>query len=321
MADVYIVPDADTLERIGDVPGADIRVWDLSVDPEEAGIDPAAVRGVLVPNYFFSPDGWRRLQQLPAVRLVQLPSAGFEHALRFIPPQAALANGAGVHDAETAEHAVGLALASVRGLDRAFDAQRSGRWAPELSRSFVDRRVTVVGFGHIGEAIVSRLLPFEVEVEVVARHERDAVVDGRSIHVRPIDELDAVLPATDVLILILPLNDASRGLIDARRLALLPDGAHVVNVARGGIVVTDDLTAEVRRGRLYTALDGTDPEPLPAGHPLWHLAGAIITPHIGGLTDATPPRVSRLWKRQIAALVRGETPINLVETGTAGHES
>ncbi len=141
-----------------------------------------------------------------------------------------------------------------------------------------------MGYGRIGHAIVSRLLPFEVEVTVVATRARggDDLVDA----VHGIDELPVLARTADVLILIVPLTDSTRGLIDADVLARLPDDALVVNVARGPIVDTDALVAECSSGRLRAALDVTDPEPLPADHPLWSTPGVIITPHIGGATSA-----------------------------------
>ncbi|MCH4249371.1 MAG: 2-hydroxyacid dehydrogenase [Microbacteriaceae bacterium] len=316
---IFTVPDEETRRRIGEVAGAQVRVWDLSSSAEEAGLEAEAIRGVLIPNYFFNAAGWQRLADLPGLQLVQLPSAGYEHAIRFIPEGVRLANGAGVHDAETAEHAIGLALASVRGFGRWLRAQDEGRWAPVQGPSLVDRHVTVVGFGHVGRAIVSRVLPFEVELEVVAGHTRTEHVDGHEISVRAISDLPEVLPHTEVLILIVPMSDETRHLIGAPELALLPDGAHVINVARGGVVDTEALLPELLSGRLHAALDVTDPEPLPPDHPLWRAPGCLITPHIGGLTDATAPRVAALWRDQIEAMVAGSPLRNLVAVSHGVH--
>ncbi|WP_326947891.1 NAD(P)-dependent oxidoreductase [Arthrobacter sp. RIT-PI-e] len=112
-----------------------------------------------------------------------------------------------------------------------------------------------------------------------------------------------------------PLTDSTRGLVDAEVLAALPDGALVVNVARGAVVDTDALTREVGAGRLKAALDVVDPEPLPEGHPLWHAPGVIITPHVGGNTDAFAPRILALLRRQVEALGAGREPGNLVRRG------
>jgi phosphoglycerate dehydrogenase-like enzyme len=169
--------------------------------------------------------------------------------------------------------------------------------------------VTVVGYGAIGSAIATRFEAFRTEVTVVARTAR--MQDGRQVHA--FGDLPELARTTDVLVLIAPLTDETEGLVDAELLAALPDGALVVNVARGKVVDTDALVAELRSGRLSAALDVTDPEPLPAGHPLWTTPNTVLTPHVGGNTDLSVPRSLDLVRRQVAALAEGRPFENLIE--------
>ncbi len=125
-------------------------------------------------------------------------------------------------------------------------------------------------------------------------------------------ELPDLLPTVDAVVVIVPLTPSTAGLVDAQFLAALPDGALLVNMARGKVVDTDALLAELGSGRLRAALDVTDPEPLPADHPLWDAPNLVITPHVGGFTDATDPRFAALLRRQLTELAAGREPINVV---------
>jgi len=305
------VPDDDLLHRLADLAAShrdDLRLvrWDLSgpLDPGTA----AAVDLVVVPHYFVRPGGFDVLRDLPRLRYVQLPSAGYEHALRHLPPGVVLCNGRGVHDAGTAELAVGLTLAVQRGLPRAVRAMDEGRWDNPFGPSLADRRVLVVGQGSVGRAVVARFRPFEVDLVRVATTPRDDA-DG---HVHGVDELPDLLPDADVVVLVIPLSRTSYHLLDAAALARMKDGALLVNVARGKVVDTDALLAELHAGRLRAALDVTDPEPLPADHPLWRAPNVLVTAHQGGNTDATFPRVAQLVRRQVTALLAGEPAVNEV---------
>ncbi|WP_256970747.1 2-hydroxyacid dehydrogenase [Cellulomonas iranensis] len=305
------VPDDDLLARLADVAAAHaggLRLvrWDLAgpLDPATA----AAVDLVVIPHYFVRPGGFDVLRDLPRLRYVQLPSAGYEHALPHLPPGVVLCNGRGVHDAGTAELAVGLTLAVQRDLPRAVRAMADGRWDNPFGPSLADRRVVVVGQGSVGRAIVARFRPFEVDLVRLASTARDDA-DG---HVHGVDELPDLLPDADVVVLAIPLSRTSYHLLDATALARLKDGAVVVNVARGKVVDTDALRAELTAGRLRAALDVTDPEPLPPDHPLWHAPNLLVTAHQGGNTDATFPRVAALVRRQLEALLAGEPPVNEV---------
>lgn len=286
--------------------GVRVVRWDLRAPLTD--VDPATVDVVVVPHYMTRPERLALLRDLPNLRVVQLPSAGYEHAVPYLPPGVTLCNGRGVHDAGTAELAVALTLASQRGIDQAVRDQAEHRWAPVFRSSLADRRVLVLGHGSVGRAIVRRLEAFEVDVVAVASRAREQ--DGRRVH--GIDELGALLPGVDAVIVIVPLTDATHHLVDAAFLAALPDGALLVNVARGKVVDTDALVAELASGRLRAALDVTDPEPLPADHPLWDAPHLVLTPHVGGYTNATGPRFADLLRRQVTALHAGLEPLNVV---------
>jgi phosphoglycerate dehydrogenase-like enzyme len=245
------------------------------------------------------------LRRMPGLRVLQTMTAGVDNFRPDVPPGVTLCNGRGIHDSSTAELALTLTLSSLRGIPdfvRAQDRREwQGRWRPSLA----DRRVLLVGYGAIGEAIEARLRPFEVEVVRVARRGRDGV--------HPIAELPRLLPDADVVILIVPLTAETRGLVDADFLARMKDGALLVNVARGPVVDTDALLAELTSGRLSAAVDVTDPEPLPAGHPLWDAPNLLVSPHVGGASSAMWPRAHRLVRDQLHRFADGEPLANVME--------
>lgn len=253
-----------------------------------------------------------QLALLPSLRFVQGMTAGFESILPHLPPGVMLANAAGVHATSTSEMALALILASRRSLPGLLAAQGRAEWAGGRQRySLADSRVLIVGVGSIGTAIMQRLLPFEVTITRVARSAR--VDEHGPVHA--VTELPELLPSHDIVVLMAPLNDATRGIADQQFLASMPDGALLVNMARGGLVETDSLVAELESGRIQAALDVTDPEPLPTDHPLWRCPGVIITPHVGGNSAAGPPRLHSFLRDQVRRFAAGEKPINLVAVG------
>ena len=312
---VLSVPDDDYAERLRDLAGVDVVVWDME-GPHPRGRE---IRLAVMP-YMTRLRLRDVVEGLHALEAIQLQSAGYEQFAADVPPGVLLCNAAGVHDASTAELALTLTLASIREIPAFAAAQAQGRWEPlRLRHALADRRVLVLGYGNIGRAVVSRLRPFEVSVTAVASRARPG--DDLVEHVHGIDELPTLLPDHDVVVVIVPLTDATRGLVDADVLARMPDGALLVNVARGPVVDTDALLAECRTGRLFAALDVTDPEPLPAGHALWTTPGVLVTPHIGGATEAMRPRSLALIRRQAQALRDGRALENVVVGGvdsTAG---
>ncbi len=299
------VPDEETRRALHVPDGVRLVVWDLASDPAPDVAE--AVRVVVVPHDV--PGGsLRRLRALPRLAVVQIPSAGYEHVLHHLPPGVLLCNGRGVHDAETAELALALTLSSLRGLDDYLRQQDRREWTGRTRPSLADRRALVVGYGAIGAAVARRLEAFEVDVVRVATAARDE--DG--VHVHGVAELPDLLPAADVVLLTVPLTPQTTRLVDAEFLARMPDGALLVNVARGKVVDTDALLAELTSGRLRAGLDVTDPEPLPADHPLWSAPGLILTPHEGGNTTATPRRMIALVQAQLDRLAAGDEPANVV---------
>jgi phosphoglycerate dehydrogenase-like enzyme len=259
-----------------------------------------------VPNYMGS-SGPAVIREMPALKVVQTQTAGFENFLPHLGEGVTLCNARGVHDASTAELVVGLILASYRQLPRAVKDQERGVWPSsytEMDDSLADRTVLILGYGSIGQALERRLDGFECEVIRVARQAREGV--------SPITDLPDLLPRADVVVLLTPATDETRGMVDVKFLGQLKDGALLVNVARGVIVNTDALIAELTAGRISAALDVTDPEPLPAGHPLWSAPNVLINPHRGGASTAFAPRVARLVRAQLERYSRGEPLINVV---------
>jgi phosphoglycerate dehydrogenase-like enzyme len=299
---VVSLPDTEWIEMVGAVAGIEAVPWDIVAEPPRRDeIE------LVVPPYIGDRAPLRRLAMLPSLRAVQLLTAGYDDVLPLLPPGVTLANAAGVHDASTAELAVALVLASLRGLPDHVRAAERGEWAHDTRPSLADRRVLVVGYGAVGAAVEARLAGFECEVRRVARHAR-----SEPVPVEPFASLPALLPWAEVVVLTVPMTDETRGLVDAGFLAALPDGALVVNVSRGPVVVTDHLVAEVRTGRLLAALDVTDPEPLPPGHPLWSCPGVLVSPHVGGDTTAFLPRARRLVEAQLRRYAGGEPLANVI---------
>jgi phosphoglycerate dehydrogenase-like enzyme len=268
----------------------------------------AEVEFLVAPYMHPAPLVMERVDEMRGLRVVQLLSAGYDNFVPFLPPGVQLCNAAGVHDASTAELAVGLALASNRHLDTYARNMPSGMWGNDFATSLADRRVLIVGYGRIGAAIERRLAGFEVaSVTRVARRERTG-----DAPVHPIGDLRTLLADADVVFVITPLTPDTEHLIGAAELAALPDGALLVNVSRGRVVDTEALVAATASGRIRAALDVTDPEPLPPDHPLWRTPGVFISPHVGGQSTAFYPRMQRLVREQLARFAAGDPLANVV---------
>lgn len=311
--DVWLPFAADEIEGL---PGAaeaglNYRFWDGGPD---FPADPADCAFYVVP-YLKGPEiAVRPLPGMTSVRAVQTLSAGVDQmrsGLDFLAPGVQLCNAKGVHEASTAELTIALILASLRGIPRFVEGQRQEDWRSGFYPALADKSVLIVGYGSIGSAIEDRLAPFECAR--VARVARSARATERG-PVHPLAELPALLPDADVVILSTPLTDTTRGLVNGDFLARMKDGALLVNVARGAVVDTKALLAELESGRITAALDVTDPEPLPTGHPLWHAPGVLISPHVGGSTSAFLPRAKRLLAAQLTRYVAGEPLGNVVLT-------
>ncbi len=288
----------DELSAVPD--GFDIEVAD-AVDDWPAS---AADAEFYVPSYRFSRRVVQVLPQLPRLRVVQTLTAGYDHILPLLPDGVTLCNASEIHATATSEHAVGLMIAAQRRLPELAVAQTRHEWDQQMTSSLADRRVLVVGAGHIGQAIRRRLDGFECSVTLVGRTARGEV--------RAIAELPQLLPQAEIVVLAVPHTPETEGIVDKDFLAAMPDGALLVNVGRGKLVVTESLVAELQAGRLRAAVDVTDPEPLPEDHPLWSAPNTFITPHQGGAATSMWPRAYRLVADQLQLISRGEPPRNVV---------
>jgi phosphoglycerate dehydrogenase-like enzyme len=290
---VAAVQSQELLDAVGEVDGVEMLLWPQGGElPERAGeIE------LLVPDYIRARATARQLENFPRLRAVQLQTAGYDAVVDLVPTGLDLLSARGVHDDATAELALGLTIASLRGIDVAV--RETGRWRQETTRrSLADSHVAILGYGSIGRSVARRMLACQARVTGVATSPRDDDLVGRVVTAGDVD-----WAAQDVVIVVLPLSDATHQIVDAAFLARLGDGALVVNVGRGPLLDTGAVLAE--SGRLLFALDVTDPEPLPDDHPLWTAPGVLITPHIAGGTTAMLPRMAALVRDQLERLRDG----------------
>lgn len=286
---------------LGEVPpGVTIEVL---THPGRPPSDPADVE-FWVPPFEAKDESARLATRMPRLQVVQVLSAGVEAWVGRFPPGVTLCDGRGVHDSSTSEWAITAILSYLRDFPHFARQQAARRWSFRVTGELAGKRVLIVGAGAIGEALAARLAPFDVSVTRVARTARDGV--------HTVGELPSLLPDADIVVLAVPLTAATAGLVDAKFLAAMPDGGLLVNLARGAIVDTAALTAEVASGRLGVATDVTDPEPLPADHPLWILPNALITPHVGGSVSGFMPRAYRLVGVQLRRFCTGVPLENVV---------
>lgn len=282
------------------IPGLTFAWYD-SGDPVP-GQDVLDAVELFVPPYMCDLDTVALAGRMPRLRVVQALMAGVDGWAGVVGEGVQVRRAVGVHDDSTAELAVGLAIAMQRGVDVAARDMAQGKWRHEHRPALADSAVGVVGWGGVGRAIARRLEPFAVTLHGFASTAHDGA--------HAVTELDRFLPELDIVILASPLTPATRHLVDARRLGLMRPGALLVNVGRGPLVDTDALVEALRTGRVRAALDVTDPEPLPPDHPLWRCPGALVTPHVGGDSEAFEPRARRMVHdalREFAAgLPRGD---------------
>ena len=257
-----------------------------------------------VPRYMGGPAAIAMIPDMKGLKIIQSPNAGVDDVLKIRPEGVTLCNAAGVHDASTAELAVALSIASRRGFADFAADQAAGRWVHVRKPSLADSNVAIVGYGNIGKMIGTMLENFEVSVTAFSRSGKDGALT--------FDHFDRMLPTFDVIILIVPLNDQTRHLMNAQRLAAMKNGGALINVARGAVVDTEALIAELNSGRITAGLDVTDPEPLPAGHPLWSAKNVIITPHVGGDSEAFTARGRKLVEEQLARYASGQPVLHIV---------
>jgi phosphoglycerate dehydrogenase-like enzyme len=274
------------------------------VDPSRHVPDTVSEVEFYVTPYVFDVRASEVLADMSALRVVQTLTAGVDHIRPHVPEGVLLCNGRGIHDTSAAELAVTLILSSLRGVPDFVRRQDQHRWHYEWRPGLADKRVVIVGYGAIGEAIERRLTPFETDVVRVARTARPGV--------HAISELPELLPDADVVVLVVPLTDETRGLVDAGFLSRMKDGALLVNIARGPVIVEDALLAALDSGRITAAVDVVDHEPLPTDSPLWAAPGLLISPHVGGASSAMWPRAHRLVRDQLHRFAAGEEPVNIM---------
>ena len=294
---------------LGEVP-ATVEL-EVCEDVRRLPSDPAVVR-FWVPPFSSGARPAGLLPRLSSLQVVQLLSAGADAWVGQVPDGVSLCDARGVHDASTSEWVLTATLAALRRFPAFARAQQRHEWAVSAETptdELTGKRVLLIGAGSIGAAIAAKMAPFDVALTRVARTARpDEGVHG-------VDELPGLLPDAEVVVLVVPLTEQTRGLVDADFLKALPDGALLVNAARGPVVDTGALLAEVRTGRIGAALDVTEPEPLPPGHELWDLPNVLLTPHVGGAVRGLLPRAYRLAGDQLRRFVAGEPLINQVVDG------
>ncbi len=298
-----------------------MRIW-LRDGPAREAMGPLPDRvevhvvprsGPLPPEFYEAeflvpPFGSRRvLEALPSMselRVVQANSAGVEWLLPHVPDGVTLCNARGTRDVAVAEWVVAAILAMTKDLLQWSGRQRAEAWGSGLLDELAGARVLIVGYGSIGRALEGRLDPFGVSVDRIARRPRDGVAG--------LDQLEDLLPLADVVVLLLPSSPSTDGLFGEETLGRMKEGALLVNAGRGTAVDTDALVDALRQGRIRAALDVTDPEPLPEGHPLWRLPGVLLTPHVAGDSPESERRVYRLIGEQVRRYLAGEPLLNIV---------
>jgi len=300
------VPDSPLRGEMGTLP-----------DSVELVAEPAPTVEMMVLGPEFADDVPAIFEHLPGLRVVQSFSAGVDYLLPLIPPGVTLCSASGVHDASVSEWVVGAIIAMRRRLPEFIELQRRAEWVRDLAEpdqfsnhpidDLEGRSVVVLGYGSIGRALASRLAGFGVRVAGVAQHARSDAVTPES--------LPPLLPEADVVVDLLPLTPVTRKVVDAEFLSQMKAGALFVNAGRGGTVDTDALLEALKTGRIRAALDVTDPEPLPADHPLWKEPNVLITPHIAGTVARWERRAYRFAGEQIRRYAAGQPLLGVQPAG------
>lgn len=295
-----LVPDEHGMAALSGIDGVEVVRYDLDAELPEGAADAE----VLVPSFLAGVEAVRLLDKLPNLRLVQLLTAGAEAWIGKVGEDTMLSTARGAHGASTAEWALGALLAIYRELIPFDQDRRAARWSRHATETLQGKRVLVIGAGDLGQRMRRRLEASDATATLVGTTARDGV--------HGIDEVPDLLGDHDAVVLMVPLTEATTGMVDAEFLASMPDGAILVNAARGPVVDTDALVAELRSGRLRAALDVMDPEPLPPDHPLWTVDGLLLTPHVAGSVEGFAQRCYAVAAAQIARFAAGKEPANLV---------
>ncbi|MBB3052378.1 phosphoglycerate dehydrogenase-like enzyme [Prauserella isguenensis] len=297
MAITVLVPDDDGMAALTGIDGVQPVRYEPGLPLPEAAVDAE----VLVPGFGVTEEV---LSELPKLRLIQLRSAGAEEWVDVVPSGVLLSTCRGAHGGSTAEWAVATLLSLYRELPDFQAAHADGEWRPHGTDTLQGKRAVIVGAGDVGRQLERRLTPFDVRVTMVGMTARQGV--------HGVDELPSLLADADIVVLLVPLTSRTRGMVDAGFLAAMPDGAVLVNAARGPVLDTDALLGELTTRRLRAILDVTDPEPLPEGHPLWTAPNVVITPHTGGFVNGRLVRSYAVVAKELERYAGGELPENLV---------
>ena len=257
-----------------------------------------------VPKYMAGTPALAWIPKLPNLQIVQLLNAGYDDAISYLRPGLALCNARGVHDYSTAELALSLMLAKLRLIPEFSANQNLGKWEHKTTGSVADKTVAIVGYGSIGKTFESLIQNFPITILRFAQTSRENVI--------AISEINKYLPEIDVVVLIVPLTETTKHLFNKERFELMKKGSLIINVARGGVVNTDDLLAALRSGHILAAVDVTDPEPLPSDHPLWKEKNILIVPHVGGDSASFEPRARKLVSEQLLRISQDKPMINQI---------
>ena len=297
MTITVLVPDEAGEVALTGVDGLDVVRYDVDGElPERAE--------VLVPGFLAPADPAAFLARLPNLRLIQLLTAGAEAWVGRVPEPVMLSVARGAHGGTTAEWALATLLAVYRELIP-FERERADRtWVRRPTETLIDKKVLVIGAGDLGTQLKRRLDACDATTTLVGTTAR-AGVHG-------FDEVPALLGSHDAVVLMVPLTPATERMVDATFLSGMRDGAVLVNAARGKVVDTDALVAELASGRLRAALDVTEPEPPPEDHPLWTVPNLLLTPHVAASVDGYERRAYAVVAEEIARYAAGERPRNLV---------
>lgn len=250
----------------------------------------------------------RTIDEHPDLQWVQLPFAGVEQFVHLVDDDRAWTCGKGVYAQPVAELALGLALAGMRGIG---GYARAASWSKPTGTNLYDANVTILGGGGITEALIGLLTPFDCRITVVRN--RVQSMDGVDEVVEADRYIDALVGA-DLVVVALALTPDTEGMLSRNEFELMEDHAWVVNIARGRHIVTDDLVWALQEGAIGgAALDVTDPEPLPEGHPLWSLPNCIITPHVGSTWDMSVPLLSERITANVRRFAHGDELLGPVD--------
>ena len=260
---------------------------------------------IYIPTYMGGKKSLDPISDLTNLKTVQLLTAGYEDVIPFMRDELTLCNARGVHDFSTSELAVSLILAHYKDHREFAQSQSQGSWNHKTTGSTYGKEIAIIGAGSVAQRLKRMLAAFECKVTMFGQSARDGV--------EAISTAQATVGKFDCVVLLVPLTASTQNLVDAAFLKAMKDGALLVNVARGPVVNTDALCAELASKRLFAALDVTDPEPLTNGHPLWSYENCTVIPHVGGDSTAFEPQARAFLAEQFKRIAQGMQPINIVD--------